>query len=126
MKELLQNLLKLQTLEFDVTVEPEMEKQIDDLRARIPAPVLGHYDRLLMQGKRALAPVRNQVCGGCHIHVPRAFVLTLMHETDIQICQSCGRYLYLPEPTEPETPPACPAGKNSAKPRGRKELLHAA
>jgi len=126
MNELLRNLLKLQTLEFDVIVEPEMEQRVNDLRATIAPPILAHYDRLLAQGKKGLAAVRNQVCTGCHIRVPRAFVLALMHEDDIQICESCGRYLYLPEQTEPEIPSARMAGKISVKPGRRKELLHAA
>ena len=126
MNALLRNLLKLQTLEFDVIVEPEMEQQANELRATIAPPILAHYDRLLAQGKKGLAAVRNQVCTGCHIRVPRAFVLALMHGDDIQICESCGRYLYLPVQTEPEIPSARMAGKISMKPDRRKELLHAA
>ena len=129
MKDLLQNLLKLQTLEFDTTVEPEMEKQIDELRAKVPPPILAHYDRLLAQGKKGLATVHNQVCTGCHIRVPRAFVLILMHGTDLLVCENCGRYLYLPEQKKPELEPKnsspAPAGKAFAKPARRKELLHA-
>jgi predicted nucleic acid-binding Zn-ribbon protein len=125
MNELQQNLLKLQTLEFDEIVEPKMEKKLSELRAKIPPPILAHYDRLLAQGKKGLAAVHNQVCTGCHIRVPRAFVLALMHENDIQICENCGRYLYLPEEKEPEI--SCPrmAGKVCVRPRQRKELLHA-
>ena len=125
MNELLHNLLKLQTLEFDEIVEPETEKQAGELRAKIPPPILAHYDRLQAQGKKGLAAVRNQVCTGCHIHVPRALVLNLMRDNDIQVCENCGRYLYLPEEKEPEI--SCPRrpGKVSVKPRQRKELLNA-
>ena len=126
MNELLQNLLKLQTLEFDVTVEPEMEKEIDELRTRIAPPILAHYDRLLDQGKRGVAAVRNRVCTGCHIQVPRAFVLALRQGTDLQICENCGRYLYLPEPEEPKISPTRTTGKVSVKPHWSKEFSHAA
>ena len=125
MNELQQNLLKLQTLEFDEIVEPKMEKKISELRAKIPSPILAHYDRLLAQGKKGLAAVRNQVCTGCHIQVPRAIVLTLMHEEDIQVCENCGRYLFLPEEKEPEISRPRRAGKVSVISRQRKELLHA-
>ena len=125
MNELLQNLLKLQTLEFDEIVEPETEKKIGKLRAQISPPILAHYDRLLAQGKKGLAAIRNQVCTGCHIQVPRAFVLILMHGTDLQVCENCGRYLYLPEQNEPEISCIRMAGKISGKPCRRKELLHA-
>jgi predicted nucleic acid-binding Zn-ribbon protein len=32
------------------------------------------------------------------MHVPFAVTLTLINGNDIQICDSCGRYLYLDEP----------------------------
>ena len=56
MNELLNNLLKLQTLEFDEIVEPETENQIGELRAKISPPILAHYDRLLAQGRKAWPP----------------------------------------------------------------------
>jgi len=126
MKELMQNLLKLQALEFDEILGPETDQKIDGLRATILPPILAHYDRLLAQGKRGLAAARNQVCTGCHIRVPRAVVLALMHGTNVQVCENCGRYLYLPEPVEPEIAAARPPSKISVKPCHRKELLHAA
>lgn len=95
------------------------------MRAKIPPPILGHYDRLLAQGKKGLAAVRNQICTGCHIQVPRALVLTLMHEEDIQVCENCGRYLYLPEENELGIPSTRMTHKVSVRPRRREELLHA-
>ncbi len=89
MKDLIANLLKLQMLEFKETAPADREKQIADLRAKIPAQILAHYDRLVVRGKKGVAAVRNQVCTGCHVQVPRAVVLTLMHGDDIQICESC-------------------------------------
>ena len=100
MKKLIENLLKLQTLEFDEAAGAKREGRIAEVRAQIPAQILGHYDRLVARGKKGLASVRNEVCTGCHMHVPRAVILTLMHGDDIQLCDCCGRYLYLPEPAE--------------------------
>ena len=106
MNELITNLLKLQSLELTDVAESDAEKHIAELRAKIPAPVLGHYDRLMARGKKGTAAIHNQVCTGCHVQVPRATVLTLMRNADIQICENCGRYLYLPEPTESPRPVA--------------------
>jgi len=94
MKALIENLLKLQALEFDDTVA-ETDARIAELRSQVPAQILGHYDRLVARGKKGVAIVRNNVCTGCHVHVPRAVTLTLMRNDDIQLCESCGRYLYL-------------------------------
>jgi predicted nucleic acid-binding Zn-ribbon protein len=89
----IQNLLKLQSIEFGD--EKGGEKQIADLRALIPEPILGHYNRLRARDKKGVAHVRNQVCGGCHMRLPIGVITTLMQDRDIQLCDSCGRYLYL-------------------------------
>ena len=103
MKNIIENLLKLQALESSGAAGAD--KTLAGLRARIPVPILGHYDRLRVRGKKGIAVIRNQVCGGCHMQVPRNTVLTLMHGTDIQICESCGCYLCLPEHVNPAKPP---------------------
>jgi len=103
MKELIDNLLKLQALQFDKPAVEDVAAQIASLRAQIPAQVLGHYDRLAIRGKKGVAAVRNQVCTGCHMQVPLAVTITLMHGDDIRICDCCGRYLYLAAPVV-ETP----------------------
>ena len=55
----IQNLLKLQSIEFGD--EKGTAKQIAELRSGIPEPILGHYDRLRARDKRGVAFVRNQV-----------------------------------------------------------------
>lgn len=117
MKQLIENLLELQSLEFDGQTGAGTAERIGALRAEIPTQILGHYDRLLARGKKGVAIVRRQICSECHMQVPRNTVLTLMHGEDIQICENCGRYLCLPEQVhEPE-----PAEKKPAR-RKRKVL----
>jgi len=79
---------------------------IKGLRAEIPAPVLAHYDRLRSRGKKGVSVIRNNVCSGCHMGVAIGTIVTLKKGKDIQLCGSCGRYLYLPpeEPAVPEPP----------------------
>ena len=72
------------------------------MRGKIPPQILAHYDRLVARGKKGVALVRNQVCTGCHMRVPIGVIMTLKHDEDIQLCESCGRYLYLP-PERSET-----------------------
>jgi hypothetical protein len=125
MIEALQNLLKLQDLEFGGSIGKAAEKQIEELRGLVPAPILSHYDRLRARDKKGLVAVRNQVCGGCHMTVPIGTITVMMREDGVYLCENCGRYLYLPAPveaapveaTEPE-----PARKPAAKPRRRKAL----
>lgn len=114
MNKVIENLLKLQTLEFNETTDAGKEKKTAELRAEIPMQILGHYDRLVARGKKGVAVIRNQVCTACHMNVPRGAVITLMRGDDIQLCECCGRYLYLPEPSA-EPPAPKPAGKRKRK-----------
>jgi predicted nucleic acid-binding Zn-ribbon protein len=116
MNSTIQNLLKLQSIEFGE--EKGSEKHISDLRTSIPEPILGHYDRLRARDKKGVAVVRNQVCTGCHMRLPIGVITVLMQDRDIQLCDSCGRYLYLeiqaPVAAEPVAP-AKPVRKRKAK-----------
>jgi len=120
MKELMQNLLKLQTLEFGPSQNKNAVTVIAELRGKIPPQILEHYDRLRVRGKKGIAAVRNQVCTGCHMRQTIGVIMTLKHGTDIQLCESCGRYLYLAD--EPETAPVAePLDVNRVRvPRKRK------
>lgn len=125
MNELLTNLLQLQALEFGETAEKDIEGKVAELKAKIPQPILGHYERLVARGKKGVALVRNQVCTGCHMRLPIGTVNTLMQGQDIQLCDTCGRYLCLPEPTETAAvteATAESAAKPAKKPRKRKAL----
>jgi hypothetical protein len=126
----LQNLLKLQALDFGEAKAKNVEAQTAALRGNIPQPIIGHYERLRVRGKKGVAVVRNQVCSGCHMHVPIGQITVLMRGEDVQLCETCGRYLYLPDPAEAEfinkveaaKPTAKPAAKAPAKPRKRRAL----
>jgi predicted nucleic acid-binding Zn-ribbon protein len=100
MKEIMKYLFELQTLEFETTIHPDTEDRIAELRAKIPAPILAHYDRLGDQGKKGVAVLRNQTCSGCHMRVPVAVVLEVKHAQDVCLCDNCRRYLYLPADAE--------------------------
>jgi predicted nucleic acid-binding Zn-ribbon protein len=123
MNELLQNLVKLQSLEFAGVKDKNVEASLAELRGKIPPQILGHYDRLVAHGKKGLAAVRGQVCTGCHMHLPIGVVTTLMHDDDIQLCDNCGRYLYLPEATKADVPKPTAKPGPARKPRKSKGTL---
>ncbi len=123
MNELLQALLKLQAIEFGEAKGSDAD--IKELRAKVPPQVIGHFDRLIVRGKKGVAIVRNQACTGCHMKLPIGTINTLMQAHDIQLCDSCGRYLYLPTPAETEFVEHVAAAKPAPK-RKRKALAHAA
>ncbi len=119
MDELIRNLLRLQALEFSGSRDDDAT-EMAELRAKIPPQVLGHYDRFVVRGKKALVAVSHQVCTGCHMRLPLAVIMTLKHGTDIQLCDNCGRYLYLPQ--EVEAPmPSLPTAPKPARKGGRRK-----
>jgi predicted nucleic acid-binding Zn-ribbon protein len=124
MNELLQNLIKLQAIEFEETTEKHAGTTIAGLRGKIPPQILGHYDRLVAQGKKGVTAIRGEVCASCHIRVPIGAIMTLKHGEDIQLCENCGRYLFLPDTAETETPPPAPPPKRKKKTRVTKRELH--
>ena len=118
MQPILEKMLKLQTLEFG-EAPADNEAQIAELRSQIPQPFLGHYDRLRARDKKGVSVVRNQVCTGCHMRLPIGTITLLMRGGDIQLCDSCGRYLILAEEVEgpaPAAPAEKPAEKATEKP----------
>jgi uncharacterized protein len=128
LNELLQNLIKLQSLEFSEVEEKTAEAAMAELRAKIPPQILGHYDRLVAKGKKGITLVRDQVCTGCHMRVPIGGIMALKHGEDIQLCENCGRYLYLPPATEAEpakSTEATAGAKPARKPRKTKKSLQA-
>ena len=126
MNNILPNLLKLQALEFSEAPDKKATAQAAELRAVLPQPILAHYDRLRVRGKKGVAVVRNQVCTGCHMRVPIGQLTAVMRGEDIQLCETCGRYLYLPDPAEAEFLNRVEAAKPAAKPRKRRAVAQPA
>jgi predicted nucleic acid-binding Zn-ribbon protein len=121
--ELMRVLLELQSLEFDETIKPHTEERIAALRAKIPKPVLSHYDRLCDQGKKGVARLHHQTCTGCHLRVPLAVEIIAKIGEEICLCDNCGRYLYLPENAGEEEAALTP--KKIAPKSERKLPVHA-
>ena len=100
MNAVIQTLLKIQALEFSEVPDINSQAQIQELRTQVPTQILAHYDRLRIRGKKGVALVRNKSCTGCHMQQPIGIITVLMRDEDIQLCDSCGRYLFLPAETQ--------------------------
>jgi hypothetical protein len=90
----------------------DVKALIDSLRANISLPVLIDHDRLRARSKRSVVEVRRGVCSGCHLGLAIGNVNALKAGT-LRRCGNCGRYLYVVEEEENESPPA----PTPAKPR---------
>jgi hypothetical protein len=74
-----------------------LQDERDALAKTIPSKHYNAYERL-RKGKRgrALAACRNFVCQGCRMALTANTVNLLMAGTDLVMCHSCGRILYIP------------------------------
>ena len=92
------------------TTTPELGKsekhfEILKLRARIPASILGHHDRMLQRGKRSIVSAVNGVCSACHLHLPSGHASRLRSSQDLEVCDNCGAFIYFEDVAETNEPP---------------------
>ncbi|MCP5517863.1 MAG: hypothetical protein H7A45_11485 [Verrucomicrobiales bacterium] len=99
-------LQELQDIELLSRKPAELKARAVELRALVPAPLLGHYDRLMARGKKGVAHVRNGVCGGCRMRLASGAHAQLLRDDDIVMCDNCARYLLATKDPEPEILPA--------------------
>ena len=92
-----------------------VEDAICSVRAKLPEPILGHFDRQKSRGKLGIAPVRAGVCGACHLKMPLGHVAELRHrQDDLALCDNCGTYIYLPA-DEMVVLPTPPVGRRPSR-----------
>jgi predicted nucleic acid-binding Zn-ribbon protein len=123
MNAVIENLFALQQLELANAAAPNHAEQIATVRAKIPEPILTHFDRLWTRGKNGVAVVRHGVCTECHLAVAVGVISALALGDDLQLCGNCGRYLYLP-PDEPVLGAASAASDPQRKPRRKRTVAH--
>jgi len=116
---MVESLFSLQQLLLQkARVTPEQETKIRQLRKKVPLPILGHFERIITQGRKGVALVRHGVCCECHVRVSAGTAASLVRPKDLYLCESCGRYLLLaPEeaPEAVETPTSAAPGKTPKK-----------
>jgi predicted nucleic acid-binding Zn-ribbon protein len=85
-----------QTAELAATSE-----KLKAAEAQIPEKVRPQYSRMVASmGHEAMAAVKNHTCSHCSIEITAQNYNDLLQEQFV-VCKSCGRILYLPEPTSP-------------------------
>jgi predicted nucleic acid-binding Zn-ribbon protein len=89
---------ELRNLSVDTEEQQEVRDKIESLRAPLPTAILGHYDRRKARGKPSIAPVRNGVCGACHLSIPSGRLADLFRKHgELNVCDNCGVFIYLTE-----------------------------
>ena len=70
-----------------------LQKAREDLATEIDGELIQNYDKLVGRYKRAVVPVKNNVCLACFLKQPTQYSTEQMEE--IRTCESCSRILYL-------------------------------
>ena len=64
--------MQLRKAGMETAERRQVEDAINSVRAKLPQPILGHFDRQKSRGKLGIAPVRGGVCGACHLNATGA------------------------------------------------------
>lgn len=111
-------LKELQDIELLARKSAEQKARATELRAEVPAPLVAHYDRLMVRGKKGVAMANRVtgggICTGCRMRLPSGVYAALLRDDDIAMCDNCARYLLL---SAEEPPPSAPAKKKVGRRR---------
>ncbi len=81
-------------LGFAITGCDELKKARQELATNISKPLLSRYERLRAKLKRAIVPVKDDICLGCFLRQPTSIGAKGREDEQIFTCENCGRMLY--------------------------------
>ena len=72
-----------------------LKKERKSYEQNINREILTFYEEARKRfGSRVVVPAEGGVCGGCGIKIPDVLFSKLIKEDNVEICPSCGRYIY--------------------------------
>ncbi|MCH9008251.1 hypothetical protein IIA29_09645 [candidate division KSB1 bacterium] len=85
---------EVKQLGFKVAGKDKLEKAQQELTLKIDKPLLFNYEKLKKRYKRAIVPVKDDVCLGCFMRVPTQLITRGRSDQQVINCEGCGRILY--------------------------------
>ncbi|OGC09018.1 hypothetical protein A2V82_13060 [candidate division KSB1 bacterium RBG_16_48_16] len=85
---------EVKKLGFSVTGSTELIKAREELAKSISRPLLSRYEQLRAKIKRAVVPVKDDICLGCFLRQPTSRGVRGREDEQIFTCENCGRMLY--------------------------------
>jgi predicted nucleic acid-binding Zn-ribbon protein len=79
-------------LGFSLEQHDTLVRAREDLAARLERPLMAHYRKLHDRFKRAVVPVKNNVCLACFLKQPTQYST---EQDEIRTCENCSRILYV-------------------------------
>lgn len=84
----------VKSLGFDVTGKEKLQEAREQLVQKLSKPVLRRYETLKKRYKRAIVPVKDDVCLGCFMRIPTSLFTRGRSDQEVNLCEGCGRVLY--------------------------------
>jgi predicted nucleic acid-binding Zn-ribbon protein len=78
-------------LSYEIQIE---EREIEDLEEIIDGQLLTLYNDIRGRKGSGMALMKNDVCNGCHMHIPEKIVEKARQGKSAVTCENCGRILY--------------------------------
>jgi predicted nucleic acid-binding Zn-ribbon protein len=93
---MLKEIEEVKELGFEVKGEgaAALARAREELMVKIKKPLLAAYERLRNRYKRAIVPVKDDVCLGCFVRLPTSITTHGRTDKEVLLCESCGRILY--------------------------------
>ncbi len=79
---------------FAVAGKEKLEEARAELTQKIGKSLLFNYEKLKKRYKRAIVPVKGDVCLGCFMRVPTQLITRGRSDQQVINCEGCGRVLY--------------------------------
>lgn len=79
---------------FEVEGKEQLQEARNELTEKINRPLLFNYEKLKKRYKRAIVPVKDDVCLGCFMRVPTQLITRGRSDQEVINCEGCGRILY--------------------------------
>jgi len=83
-----------EALGFGTPGREQLQELREELVERIGKPLMSAYERLRTRYKWAIVPVKDVTCLGCFRRLPTAVVAKGRENSDVILCEGCGRILY--------------------------------
>jgi predicted nucleic acid-binding Zn-ribbon protein len=83
-----------QELGFKTEGLDNLKNMRNDVASKIDPPLLRTYDRLRSRYRRAVVPVKNEICLGCFVKLPTSLSTKGKENVVVFRCENCGRILY--------------------------------
>ena len=79
---------------FRVGGKEKLKEARSQLAEKLSKPLLYNYENLRKRYKRAIIPVKDDICLVCFMRIPTSLITRGRSDQDVINCEGCGRVLY--------------------------------